>query len=196
MKDKTLFEIFLEIAQPNEYGYSRVVTMEELIKHDIRFNTTNGGGWCRVDSGPSSKYHWNKTYKSNKIDTVQLAGFNKRPLEKKIRKDILNTIKKQRCVVLDVGTQIECDHKNGHYDDPIDKQKLEHFQPLHKTVNNSKKQHCKECKETGLRYDATKLGYSESFIFGDEHSKNCEGCYWYDPHYFNSVISKDFKKPY
>ena len=47
---------------------------------------------------------------------------------------------------------------------------------------------------TGKRYDATRLGYSQGFIVGDEDTASCQGCYWYDPQYFNKIISKDYKK--
>jgi hypothetical protein len=73
-------------------------------------------------------------------------------------------------------------------------QKLEDFQPLSKTANDAKRQHCKRCLETGIRYDAKKLGYSESYVFGNASSKTCVGCYWYDPVAFNKEISKDFIK--
>lgn len=34
----------------------------------------------------------------------------------------------------------------------------------------------------------------EGFIVGDEDTKVCAGCYWYDPKRFNEVISKDYQK--
>ena len=73
-------------------------------------------------------------------------------------------------------------------------QKIEDFQPLSKTANDAKRQHCKKCLETGKRYNAKKLGYSESYTFGNEKSKTCVGCYWYDPIAFNKEISKNFEK--
>lgn len=73
-------------------------------------------------------------------------------------------------------------------------QKLEDFQPLSKTANDAKRQHCKKCIETGKRYDAKKLGYKESYILGTENSKTCVGCYWHDPKKFNEKISENFNK--
>ena len=64
-------------------------------------------------------------------------------------------------------------------------QKLSDFQPLSKAANDAKRQFCKECIATGIRYDATKLGYPMSYYKGEaEHNGEedaCIGCYWYDP---------------
>ena len=73
-------------------------------------------------------------------------------------------------------------------------QQLDDFQPLCKTANDAKRGHCKKCRETGKRYDAKRLGYSESYTYGTANSKTCVGCYWYDPIAFNKEISKDFIK--
>ena len=64
-------------------------------------------------------------------------------------------------------------------------QRLEDFQPLSKAANDAKRQFCKECRRTGIRYDAKKLGYPMSYYKGAAEHHNepnaCEGCYWYDP---------------
>lgn len=107
-------------------------------------------------------------------------------------------ISKQRCVVLDVGSSIEVDHKNGKYDElsniELENQKIDDFQPLSKAANDAKRQHCKDCIKTGKRYDARRLGYKEGWVVGDENTSPCIGCYWYDPKRFNQLISKDYKK--
>lgn len=194
----SLTELFESIAQPNKFGYSREVSMDELIEIDERFKNGNGGAWCRDDGTLGKKYLINRKKEKGKIVAVKLNGFNKTPIKRTINSTISKEIRSRRCAILDVGSNIECDHKNGKYNDShmkdVKNQKLEDFQPLSKAANNAKRQHCKECKDTNKRYDAKRLGYKESFIFGDENSKNCEGCYWYDPFLFNSVISKDFDK--
>ncbi len=64
-------------------------------------------------------------------------------------------------------------------------QRLSDFQPLSKAANDAKRQFCKECKRTGIRYDAKKLGYPMSYYFGTAHHNHeenaCIGCFWYDP---------------
>ena len=93
---------------------------------------------------------------------------------------------------------IECDHKDGMKNDLSvaikESQKLSDFQALSKAANDAKRQHCKNCRTTGERYDAKRLGYKVSFTHGDEHSKVCVGCYWYDPKKFNEEISSSFEK--
>ena len=65
------------------------------------------------------------------------------------------------------------------------KQLLSDFQPLSKAANDAKRQFCKECRQTGKRYDAKQLGYPISYYKGNEINSNekdaCVGCYWYDP---------------
>jgi len=43
-------------------------------------------------------------------------------------------------------------------------QLLSDFQPLSRAANDAKKQFCKECKKSGMRYDATKIGYPVSVV--------------------------------
>ena len=64
-------------------------------------------------------------------------------------------------------------------------QKLSDFQPLSKAANDAKRQFCKDCERTNIRYDAKKLGYPMSYYKGnsthDGTATGCEGCFWYDP---------------
>lgn len=181
-------------------GFSPKITMEELERYHHSFHTTNGGDWCRSNqSYLGKKYNIDRETRNGKIFSIRTDGYNKQTrVSQSIRTDILKNIQSKRCVILDISTNIECDHKDGMKDDwrLNDKsyQKLEDFQPLSKTANDAKRQHCKKCVETGKRYDAKKLGYKESFIMGTETSKTCVGCYWYDPKRFNEKISENFNK--
>lgn len=183
-----------------EQGFSTSVPMEELEKYHHSFHTTNGGDWCRSNSSYlGKKYYIERENRQGRIFAIKCDGFNKNTkIKQNIRTDILKSIQSKRCVVLDISTNIECDHKDGMKDDwrLNDKslQNISDFQPLCKTVNDAKRGHCKKCIETGKRYDAKRLGYYESYVFGNENSKTCVGCYWYDPKEFNKEISKDFKK--
>jgi hypothetical protein len=101
--------------------------------------------------------------------------------------------KDKRCVVLDVSN-VEVDHKDGRRDDPrlsnMSTQKMQDFQALSKCVNNAKRQHCKTCRDTNIRYDARKLGYKmPQYKGGMEYKGSCIGCYWYDPFEFNQNIT-------
>lgn len=184
-----------------EEGFSPSVSMEELIKLHHSFHTTNGGDWCRSNQSYLGR-KYNIVREKNKgkgIISVKTDGYNKKTtINQSIRTDILKNIQAKRCVILDIGTNIECDHKDGMKDDwrLNDKscQKIEDFQPLSKTANDAKRQHCIKCKETGKRYDAKRLGYKESYIYGSEESKTCVGCYWYNPQEFNRKISEGYNK--
>lgn len=183
-----------------DQGFSSNVSMDELQKYHHSFYTTNGGDWCRSNQGYlGKKYNIERKRKNGRIFSIKADGFNKNTkINQSIRTDIYKAIQSQRCVILDISTNIECDHKDGMKDDwrLNDKslQEIEDFQPLSKTANDAKRQHCKKCRETGIRYDAKKLGYSESYVLGNENSKTCVGCYWHDPKEFNRIISSDFDK--
>lgn len=92
----------------------------------------------------------------------------------------------------------EVDHKNGMKNEARvmrnENQRLEDFQPLSKAANDAKRQYCKECRRTGIRYDATKLGYPMSYYKGGATHNNeenaCEGCYWYDPVEFKKHLQE------
>ncbi len=59
------------------------------------------------------------------------------------------------------NTQIEIDHKDGRKDDlrvsDLNTQTFDDFQALCKACNDKKRQICKKCKESGYRFDATKI---------------------------------------
>lgn len=105
-----------------------------------------------------------------------------------INASIKRHIKKQRCVILGTSNP-EVDHKNGMKNESRvmrnEDQRLSDFQPLSKAANDAKRQFCKECIRTGIRYDAKKLGYPISFYKGGANHNGeenaCEGCFWYDP---------------
>ncbi|MBQ7565381.1 MAG: hypothetical protein IJT16_15500 [Lachnospiraceae bacterium] len=181
--------------------FSREFSVDMLADIHPGFRSTNGCQWARSDTSYLGKrYIIVRGHKGRKVSTVKLDGANNKSIKRNrsIKKEIVDEVQKQRCVILDVSTQIEVDHKDGHYDvlanQSIATQKLSDFQPLSKAANDAKRNHCKRCIETGKRYDATKLGYSQSFIVGDENTSTCQGCYWYDPQYFNKIISAGYKK--
>lgn len=202
LSPKLLGMIFEKYASPEE-GFSKPIFIDELIKIHSDFRSTNGNQWARSDnSWLGKKYIIIRTHKNGSVNSIKLDGFNNNSVNRYrgIKTEIVKALKNKKCCILDIRSSKgnEIDHKNGRYDSltNIDssKQKKEDFQVLSKAANDAKRQHCKKCKETGKRYDATRIGYSSSFIVGDENSKTCVGCYWYDPFYFNKVISKNFKK--
>ena len=199
-------ELFLELAQPDENGISRWVNTSEFIGKYSTLELLNGLNWGRKSSTLAKTYNV-ETDKSitmgNKIDRIRLNGFNTCHTAnhtQSIRSDIKREISKKRCVVLGTNRScdhpVEVDHKNGRKDDSrvmsTATQQFEDFQPLSKPANDAKRQFCKECKETGKRYDAKlHMGYPISFTQGDENYTQvlgCIGCFWYDPVAFRQAL--------
>lgn len=187
----TKTELFIKLAQPDVNGVSRWVSVREFVGEyaDLKFG--NGASWARKESTLAKRYiiEFDKSITpGNGIDRIRLNGFNEGDYSQHIRADIKKTIKARRCVVLGTSNP-EVDHKNGmKNEDRVmrnEDQRLEDFQPLSKAANDAKRQFCKECRRTGIRYDAKLLGYPISYYQGGA-KHNCEedacvGCYWYDP---------------
>ena len=196
-----LGRIFVRIAKPKK-GKTRFYTIKELAKIHPDFQSTNGSQWARDDSSWLGRQYIIKRNKNEDgiigISSVKLNGYNKNETKKYrgISKEIRTALKDEKCVVLDVHSNNEIDHKNARYNDKKNKsaktQKVSDFQAMTKAVNDAKRQHCKRCRETGIRYDAKNLGYAFSYICGNEKSKTCKGCYWNDPQAFNAAISASF----
>ncbi|MCK2000459.1 hypothetical protein MZM54_03510 [[Brevibacterium] frigoritolerans] len=114
-------------------------------------------------------------------------------LSRSIRKDIIDQLKNKKCAMTASHTNIEIDHKNGRYNDERvlnrKTQTIDDFQPLNKMINNLKREHCKKCKITNIRFDARELNFLIPTLDGQlEHNNlpnGCEGCYFYDITYFN-----------
>ena len=193
MPRQTLADLFLELAKPDHQGFSRRVPVTEFVGKYERLRMGNGGSWCRDDGALARRYNIDRCKKGGRIVSVRLYGYNKNPIIKTIRQDIKEHHREERCVVLATGNT-EVDHKDGRRDDPklndTATQQIEDFQPLSKAANYAKRQHCKECRETGNRFDAKRLGYTVSQIKGNGlYRGSCVGCYWYDPKAFNAALT-------
>lgn len=190
--------LFIELAKPNESGVSREVSVDEFVGKYQRLQFGNGADWARKDGTLASHYkiYLHKKGKGNKITHVQLLGRADDSKEKPIPIKIRKAITANRCVVLGTSNP-ECDHKDGRADDPrlriVSLLRMDDFQPLSKAANDAKRQHCKNCRNTGKRFDAKRLGYQVSQVIGGEdYIDTCEGCYWHDPFFFNKEVSRNF----
>ena len=196
----TKTELFIKLAQPNENGVSRWVDISEFVGEYACLTFGNGASWARKESMLARKYviEFDKSITpGNGIDRIRLNGLNNGDYSQHIKADIKRMIKAQRCVVLGTSNP-EVDHKNGmKNEDRVmrnEDQRLEDFQPLSKAANDAKRQYCKECRRTGIRYDAKKLGYPMSYYKGGATHNNeenaCVGCYWYDPIEFKKHLQE------
>lgn len=197
----TKIELFEELAQVDENGYSRWVSVDEFVGKYQGLQLLNGAGWSR-DDGPFGRKYIIERDKSrtpgNRTDAIRTVGFNTGdPYSSYIDPTIKRIIQSRRCVVLGTSNP-EVDHKNGMKNEGRvmmnEDQRLEDFQPLSKPANDAKRQYCKECRRTGIRYDAKLLGYPMSYYKGGANHNNeenaCEGCYWYDPIEFKKHLSE------
>lgn len=191
MKKETKTEMFIRLAQPDENGKSRWVDVEEFVGEFAVLKFGNGASWARKESTLAKRYivEFDKSVnQGNAIDRIRLNGFNNGEYSQHIRADIKKKISSMRCVVLGTSNP-EVDHKNGmKNEDRVMKnenQQLSDFQPLSKAANDAKRQFCKECRRTGIRFDAKLLGYPMSYYCGtSQHNGEenaCVGCFWYDP---------------
>ena len=118
-----------------------------------------------------------------------------------IRKDILEYYKTKSCVNCGSNAELQCDHKNGLYNDPrvlnLETQTLDDFQSLCRHCNCQKRQVEKKTRETGKRYGATNIPLMRPFgidyIEGNEtmdvsDPNALKGTYWYDPIAFTTYI--------
>lgn len=197
----TKIELFEELAKVDENGCSRWVSVDEFVGKYQGLQLLNGAGWSR-DDGPFGRKYLIERDKNrtpgNKTDAIRTVGFNTGdPYSSYIDPTIKHIIQSRRCVILGTSNP-EVDHKNGMKNEGRvmmnEDQRLEDFQPLSKAANDAKRQYCKECRKTRIRYDAKQLGYPISYYKGEATHNNeetgCEGCYWYDPIEFKKHLQE------
>jgi hypothetical protein len=199
-KKDTKNSLFLELAQPDENGISRWVSVKEFVGRYESLRFGNGADWARSDGNLARKFvleRDNTQTVGNSVDRIRLNGFKTEDFgSNQIRADIKRDIKQKRCVILGTSNP-EADHKNGRKDNPrvmnLLTQVKDDFQPLSKAANDAKRQICKMCKATDIRYDAKKLGYPISVTKGNlnyEKPLGCVGCFWYDPLEFRKHLKE------
>ena len=191
--------LFLKLAKPDDLGFSRIVSVEEFVGKYERLKFGNGGDWIRQD-GSLSKYFNIRRHPEGrgKITDIELQGYRKVVIQKPIPNHIRQAITKDRCVVLATG-DTQSDHKDGRLDDPRlsdpDRVTVNDFQALSQAANSAKRQHCANCRSTGDRFDATRLGYQVSQVRGNgKYNGTCVGCYWHDPYFFNQQVSENYNQ--
>ena len=111
----TKTELFLELAQPDEFGFSRWVYVTEFVDKYSELKFGNGASWARKESTLAKKFQieFNKKItRGNSIDAIRLIGFKEDNSSQYINAAIKKVIKAQRCVVLGTSNP-EVDHKNG-----------------------------------------------------------------------------------
>jgi hypothetical protein len=189
-------DLFIELAKPNIDGSSRKVFASEFIGKYRKLRSGNGYKW---PEGLSGQY---KFARGGRGDNwwIQLTGKCELVLTRKIRKDITEQILSKMCEHTGYDNlssdRLEVDHRNGRYNDfrvlNEETQNIEDFICLSRRANLQKRSDCSNCKKTGLRFDAKKLGYKIGWTHGDEKHNGsidgCVGCYWFGPLDFKKAI--------
>lgn len=172
----SLWKLFLNLANPDENGYSREVFVDEFIGgfEPLRFG--NGGNWLRKGSTIDKKY------KNGKINSITLKGFNdKNYINRNIPVNIRNYFSGIPSILSHIRIDLVIDHKNGRY--LYNSKNVKDYQVLTNGENLVKRQYCKICKNTNIRFDAKDLGFNKSVIEGSlmyENDLSCKGCFWFD----------------
>ena len=100
---KTKIELFEELAQPDENGVSRWVSVDEFVGKYQGLQLLNGAGWSRDDGAFGRKYIVERDKSrtpGNRTDAIRTAGYNNGDYSQHIRADIKKEIANQRCVIL------------------------------------------------------------------------------------------------
>jgi hypothetical protein len=191
-KKKSKRKMFIELANPDDDGKSKIITREEFEKIE-ELKLGNGGSWCRYNSKLADTFII-KIYRygdadNSMISAIELCGWNRDiQVTQRINKKIVDELKDKPCVFCGCTSNIEIDHKDGRKNDlslnDIENQSEEQFQTTCKHCNDIKRQWCKECKKTNKRWSATNIkGLTIGFYKGDENYEgSCVGCYLYDPY--------------
>lgn len=162
MTPTELEKLFLEKYPVDENGYSQTILIDDLVKLCPDFRTKNGCVWARSDvSWLGKRFNIERVKQKERVYSVQLCGYKEKEKEHSIPSAVKVALKGKPCVLLGTTTNTEIDHKDATYS--TDNLEVNDFQVLHKSVNDAKWQHCKNCRNTDKRFDATILSFSVSY---------------------------------
>ena len=197
---------FYQLAQVDENGYSRRVTIDEW--EAIGLGTDNGCQWLHKGSTLDNNFYIKREYavtsrfnkRKNKMTTanrlvaVTFMGKKEKPEYHNIPEYIRQYYKDKPSVMSGIyeKNKMELDHKNGLYDTPVES--IDDVQPLTTGENDFKRQKCKECRATNYRFDATTVpGNPIPYYYGGVELSiyGCKGCYLQDIKKYREVTTKN-----
>lgn len=197
-----------KLAQVNENGYSRRVTIDEW--ETIGLDSDNGCQWLHKGSTLDNNFYIEREYaivtrfnkKKNKMTTanrliaITFVGKKEKPEYHNIPEHIKQYYKGKPSVLSGIydKNNMELDHKNGLYDKPVTS--ISDIQPLLNNENDFKRQKCKECRASNCRYDATQIpGNPIPYYYGGKELNiyGCKGCFWGDIEEYRKVTTKNAK---
>jgi hypothetical protein len=185
----------LEIFQPDESGFSRRVTREELETAGL---VGNNGNFRREIAFDWDYFIWkierlNPDQPTSKVIAVSMVGLREEDtFNQNIRAEIRALILESTYCNLSLmpvshKNDKEVDHRYGYKEHPTyiklykkEEQKAEDFQLLHRALNLQKRQMCKTCVETKIRPSHPE----KDFVEGSEKLQGdhpCRGCFLAEP---------------
>ena len=142
-----------------------------------------------IPEGFPKGMQWERSPAKGPVQKIRCLGFCDKPqLTHKIRSDIRKEISSKCCIITGSTANVEVDHRAGnkqhplhiHVDD-VDKQSVDDFMPLCRSVNQIKREACKQCVASGSRPDRP------PFLGGGpmKPGEGCYGCFWMQPELYS-----------
>ena len=156
----------ITVFSPDADGCSKWVTVESVIEGGLKW--TSNGNIRRGVAFNVNEFYWEFKRHKNTVIEMRLIGHNTElAFKQNIRRDIVSELRQQsrsnfapNCIVPLVENDKEIDHRWGRKDDPqfihiadTANQSIDDFQLLSHSHNQFKREQCKKCVETNVRYD-------------------------------------------
>ncbi len=177
-------------------GWHYIATLEKSTGLSLR---GNGSAHLQNDRGLGKLYVIEKqygisTHGARTIESVRTIGHAHHHQTHRagaIPQAVRAWLAGKPCSFCGTTAQLEVDHKDGRKD-PLPDPLPADFQALCKHCNGLKREACKACAKTGIRFDAKALGYPVSQWTGsvlfEPRDPRCRGCIWHDPMTFRSKL--------
>jgi len=187
-KAKNIIKIMNPDKTTGTSDWWKIKDLEKLVGYAL---TGNGAADLQNDRGVGKFHTIQKQYSTNPraIESVRLTGFAPHHQNKAatyIPQAVRKWFKGYSCAVCNTTSKIEIDHRDGNKQ-PI-KAITTDFQALCTHCNKVKREKCKKCKTTGLRFDAKNMGFKKSWTIGNKtfqpRTPRCKGCFWENPQDF------------
>lgn len=138
-----------------------------------------------IPEGFPKGMEWERYPAKGPVQRIRCLGLTDKPeLTHQIRSDIRRQISSQPCILTGSTVNVEVDHRAGnklhplHIDaDDLNKQKVSDFMPLCRSVNQIKREACKQCIASGERPCTPPLFGGLPMKTGE----GCNGCFWFEP---------------
>ena len=185
------FEIIERMVGISDKGVSGWVDLEQFdadLYHSTgKKSSGNGNTLIQNDRGLGAKFYVEKdkpiAKSSKQFTEFRLAG-TKEETQKIHRKTISAS---GRCVFCGRSSNLHADHKNGRHTGIEDHE----YQTLCQSCKTLKRERCRACAETGVRFDARSIGYNINWLSGDSlynPRHGCLGCMWFDVEEFRRQL--------